>query len=55
MNKKIYQQPAMRAVKIQHTQMVCTSDPSTHDEPSDKPGYARSDVWADDDIVFDEE
>ena len=28
----------MRAVKIQHTQMVCTSDPSTH-----------SDVWADDD------
>ena len=40
MNKKVYQQPAMRVVKIQHSQMLCSS-PGTHDEVSTKPSYAR--------------
>ena len=40
MNKKAYQQPAMRVVKIQHSQMLCTS-PNAYDEVSSKPSYAR--------------
>ena len=32
MNKKDYQKPAMRVVKIQHSQMLCTSGGSG--EPS---------------------
>ena len=48
MNKKAYQQPAMRVVKIQHSQMLCTS-PGTHDEVSTKPSYARENRgWFDD-------
>ncbi len=44
----------MRLVTIQHSQIVCTS-PGSHEEESDKPGYARSDAWDDYDIDFDEE
>ena len=46
MNKKAYMKPAMQAVRIQHTQMVCGS-PGSHDEVSDKPSYARG-GWGDD-------
>ena len=47
--KQEYMKPALQAVRIQHSQMLCGS-PGTHDEPSDKPSYARQDGdWAEDD------
>ena len=49
MNKKAYQQPAMRVVKIQHLQMLCTSDPNAYNEVSTNASYARQrGGWFDD-------
>ena len=48
MNKKVYQQPAMRVVKIQHSQMLCGS-PNAYNEVSTKSSYSRGfDGWDDD-------
>ena len=54
MKKKAYMKPAMQVKKIQQTHIICASEPGSHEEPSDKPGYARG-GWDDDDIDFDEE
>ena len=48
MNKKVYQQPAMRVVKIQHSQMLCTS-PDAYDEVRCNASYARQRGGWDDD------
>ena len=48
MNKKEYQQPAMRVVKIQHSQMLCGS-PDAYNEVSTNASYARENRgWFDD-------
>lgn len=46
MNKKVYQQPAMQVVKIQHSQMLCSS-PGAHDEvgKSDVQFSRQHDGW----------
>ena len=50
MNKKVYQQLAMRVVKIQHSQMLCVSgDPVTHNEYSSNASYSRENRGWDDD------
>ena len=37
---KMYIQPSVKVIKIQHSQMICGS-PGAHDEYSDKPSYAQ--------------
>ena len=47
MNKKTYMKPAMQVKKIPQAQIICSSEPGSNDEVSDKPGYARG-GWGDD-------
>ena len=41
MNKKAYQKPVLQVVNIQHSQMLCGSDPKALNEVSTNPSYSR--------------
>lgn len=48
MKKKTYMEPAMQVVKIQHSQMLCSS-PGSHNEVGGAGQFARQhDGWFDD-------